>query len=176
MAIWTIDPLHSEINFKIKHLMISTVSGKFSTFEATVETEGDDDFNNAKVSFSAHIDSITTGNEQRDGHLKSDDFFNAESFPKLTFERGILSTVSGSKMTLTGDLTIRETTKKISLDVVFAGLMTDFYGNLKAGFEAVGGINRKDFGLKWSATTEAGGIVVSDEIKLALDIQLQKQA
>jgi polyisoprenoid-binding protein YceI len=175
MAIWTIDPLHSEISFKVKHLMISTVSGKFTTFEANVETSGDEDFTNANVSFSADIDSITTGNDQRDGHLKSDDFFNAASFPKLSFTSGSLAK-EGDKMKLTGDLTIRETTQKISLDVVFSGLMTDFYGNVKAGFEAVGTINRKDFGLKWSATTEAGGIVVSDEIKLALDIQLQKQA
>jgi polyisoprenoid-binding protein YceI len=174
MSTWSIDVLHSEIAFKVKHLMISTVSGKFNQFEAVVETASDDSFDGAKVSFSADVQSITTGNDQRDGHLKSDDFFNAESFPKINFTNGILKKLDSGDLVLTGDLSIREVSKPISLEVVYSGMMTDFYGNQKAGFEAKGQINRKDFNLKWSATTEAGGVVVSDEVKLALDIQLQK--
>jgi polyisoprenoid-binding protein YceI len=173
MATWSLDTLHSEIGFKVKHLMISTVSGKFNQYDALVETTSNDDFKGAKVSFSADIESITTGNDQRDGHLKSDDFFNAAQFPKLTFENGILLSTSNGEMILKGDLTIRDVTKPIELQVSYSGLMTDFYGNQKAGFEAIGKINRKDFQLKWSATTEAGGVVVSDEVKLVLDIQLQ---
>ncbi|MFN8429020.1 MAG: YceI family protein [Spirosomataceae bacterium] len=171
MAIWKIDPLHSEVQFKVKHLMISTVTGDFKGYDATAETAGDDSFENAKISFSAQIDSISTGNEQRDGHLKSPEFFDAEKFPALTFES---TSYDGS--TLKGNLTIKDVTKEISLAAEFGGLMTDFYGQTKAGFEISGKINRQDFGLTWSAVTEAGGVVVSDEVKLILNVQLTKQA
>ncbi|MBK9511125.1 MAG: YceI family protein [Cytophagaceae bacterium] len=170
MAIWKIDPMHSEVQFKVKHLMISTVTGDFKAYDATAETEGDDSFENAKISFSAQIDSISTGNEQRDGHLKSPEFFDAEKFPALTFES---TSYDGS--TLRGNLTIKDVTKEISLAAEFGGLMTDFYGQTKAGFEISGKINRQDFGLTWSAVTEAGGVVVSDEVKLILNVQLTKQ-
>lgn len=154
--------------------MISTVSGKFTDFSAEATTQTEDTFEGAQVSFQASISSITTGNEQRDGHLKSDDFFNAEKFPLLKFEHGVMEKKSADAYVLTGDLTIRDVTRKISLEVNYSGTSTDFYGNTKAGFEALGKINRKDFNLNWSATTEAGGIVVSDEVRLVLDIQLQK--
>lgn len=170
---WAIDPMHSEVEFKVKHLMISTVTGKFTSFNATANAS--DDFSTADVTFTADVNSITTGNEQRDGHLKSDDFFNAEQFPALTFKSTGISK-DGSSIKLTGDLTIRDITKSITLDVVYNGTMTDFYGNVKAGFEVTGVINRKDFNLKWSATTEAGGIVVSDEVKLICNVQFAKQA
>lgn len=170
MAIWKIDPMHSEVQFKVKHLMISTVTGDFKVYDASAETAGDDSFENAKISFSAQIDSISTGNEQRDGHLKSPEFFDAEKFPALTFES---TSYDGS--TLRGNLTIKDVTKEISLAAEFGGLMTDFYGQTKAGFEISGKINRQDFGLTWSAVTEAGGVVVSDEVKLTLNVQLTKQ-
>ncbi|MCG9880141.1 MAG: YceI family protein [Bacteroidia bacterium] len=169
---WTIDPMHSEIEFKVKHLMISTVTGKFGSFTASAESDAED-FSDAKISFSADINSINTGNEQRDGHLKSDDFFNAEQFPTLNFVSTGISKGSNG-MVLTGDLTIRDVTKSISLNVEFNGTMVDPYGNHKAGFELTGVINRKDFNLKWSATTEAGGIVVSDEVKLICNVQMAK--
>lgn len=171
---WAIDPMHSEIEFKVKHLMISTVTGKFNSFHAEA-LSNNEDFSDAKISFHADIDSITTGNEQRDGHLKSDDFFNAAQFPKLTFVSTAF-TKSGDGYKLTGDLTIRDVTKSVELNAVFNGIMTDPYGNVKAGFELDGKINRKDFNLKWSATTETGGIVVSDEVRLVCNIQLAKQA
>lgn len=174
MAKWKIDQAHSEIGFKVKHLMISTVSGKFNSFTADVETGSEDDFTGTKATFTTEVASITTGMEQRDGHLKSDDFFNAEQYPQLHFESTKFDKTGKDTFEVTGMLTIRDVTKPVTLNVTYLGLMKDFYGNLKAGFEAKGAINRKDFGLKWSATTEAGGIVVSDEVKLSLDIQLQR--
>ncbi|MBN8665163.1 MAG: YceI family protein [Chitinophagales bacterium] len=175
MATYKIDAAHSEINFKVKHLMITNVTGNFTQFDATMEAAADD-FSDAKISFEADVNSINTNNEQRDGHLKSDDFFNAEQFPKLTFVSSGLQKKSDSEYALTGDLTIRNITKTVTLDVEFGGTMTDPWGQQKAGFEINGKINRKDFDLKWTATTEAGGIVVSDEVKLQLAVQMIKQA
>ncbi|HCT22489.1 MAG TPA: hypothetical protein DIW54_03795 [Chitinophagaceae bacterium] len=175
MATYKIDAAHSEINFKVKHLMITNVTGNFTQFDATMEASADD-FSDAKISFEADVNSINTNNEQRDGHLKSDDFFNAEQFPKLTFVSSGLQKKSDSEYALTGDLTIRNITKTVTLDVEFGGTMTDPWGQQKAGFEISGKINRKDFDLKWTATTEAGGIVVSDEVKLQLAVQMIKQA
>jgi polyisoprenoid-binding protein YceI len=176
MAIWTIDPTHSEVQFKVKHLMISTVTGTFGTYEGGIETTNDEDFAGASVNFSADIDSISTGQEQRDGHLKSGDFFDAENFPKLTFASTSMVKKDEDSYTLEGNLTIKGTTKPVTLKVEFGGIMGDFYGNTKAGFEISGKINRQDFGLTWGAVTEAGGVVVSDEVKLAFNIQVAKQA
>jgi polyisoprenoid-binding protein YceI len=167
---WSIDAMHSEVEFKVKHLMISTVTGKFSSYSGDIESSNED-FTEAKISFTADVKSISTGNEQRDGHLQSDDFFNSESFPQIKF----ISTGMG-KNKLVGDLTIRDVTKSVELNVEYNGKMNDPYGNTKAGFEVSGKINRSDFDLKWSATTEAGGIVVSDEVKIICNIQLIKLA
>lgn len=166
---WKLDPTHSEIEFKVKHMMISTVTGSFSEFDATAETE-DDSFKNAEFAFNAKVDSISTKNEDRDTHLKSDDFFNAEQFPQLTFKS---KSFNGENMV--GDLTIRDVTKEITLDVDFNGIAVDPYGQTKAGLEATGTINRKDFNLSWSAVTEAGNIVVSDKVKLIANLQFIKQ-
>ncbi|GAB4018321.1 YceI family protein [Spirosoma sp. KCTC 42546] len=172
---WAIDPTHSEVQFKVKHLVISTVTGSFGVYEGQVETFGDD-FTNAKIAFSADISSISTGQEQRDGHLKSADFFDAENFPKLTFVSNSMTKTGDDTYTLTGDLTIRGTTKPVTLKVEHGGQMQDFYGQTKAGFELVGTIKRKEFGLTWDGVTEAGGVVVSDDVKLVMNIQLTKQA
>ena len=167
---WTIDNTHSEVTFKVKHMMISTVSGHFEDFQASVKTD-DDSFNNASIEFSAKIDSINTKNKDRDGHLKSDDFFNAEKYPELTF---VSKSFNGEK--LVGDLTIRDVTKEVTLDVDINGIAVDPYGQTKAGFEIKGEINRKDFNLTWSAVREAGNIVVSDKVKLLIDAQFIKQS
>ena len=176
MAIkWKIDPAHSEIQFKVKHLMITTVTGYFKKFDLEVDTETED-FNTAKkILFTADIISINTNNEQRDTHLKSDDFFNAQKHPQLTFV-GRSYKSDGDEAKLTGDLTIRETTKPITLNVEFGGIVVDPYGQTKAGFTVTGKISRKEFGLRWNAVTEAGSVVVSDEIKIHAEIQLVKQA
>ncbi|MBC6490264.1 YceI family protein [Flavihumibacter stibioxidans] len=174
MATWNIDTTHSEIAFKVKHLVISTVTGKFTDFEGSAEAE-QADFSDAKIRFSARIDSITTGNEQRDGHLKSPDFFDAAGHPTMDFVSTSMVSKGGSDYVLKGDLTIRGTTRPVELAVEFGGTQQDFYGNTVAGFELTGKINRQDFGLAWSAVTEAGGIVVSDEVKLAINVELIKK-
>jgi polyisoprenoid-binding protein YceI len=171
---WAIDPTHSEVLFKVKHLVISTVTGKFNQFDAKFTTESDD-FSDAQIEFSADINSISTNNEQRDGHLKSDDFFNAEKFPQLTFVSTEFKKVAGSDYKLKGNLTIRDITKEVVLDVEHGGVADDFYGNTKAGFEIEGKISRKEFGLTWNGITEAGGVVVGDEVKLILNIQFALQ-
>jgi polyisoprenoid-binding protein YceI len=175
MATYKIDAAHSEITFKVKHLMITNVTGNFKQFDATLEA-ANEDFSDASISFEADINSINTNNEQRDAHLKSDDFFAAESFPKLSFVSTGFKKVGDGEFTLIGDLTIRDVTKSIELAVEYGGTMVDPWGQTKAGFEIGGKINRKEFGLQWTATTEAGGIVVSDEVKLHLSVQMIKQA
>lgn len=171
---WAIDPAHSEVQFKVKHLVISTVTGQFKNFSGKLETESDA-FENAKITFEADIKSISTNNEDRDNHLKSPDFFEAESYPKLTFVSKSFNKLGGGEFKLIGDLTIKGTTKEVALNVEHGGVMNDPYGNTKAGFEITGEINRKDFGLTWGAVTEAGGVVVSDEVKLLMNIQLVKK-
>ncbi|WP_372905882.1 YceI family protein [Rhodohalobacter sp.] len=170
---WTIDTAHSEITFKVKHLVISTVTGKFKDFDASIESDNED-FENAKISFEANIDSIETGNEDRDNHLKSEDFFNAIEYPKMTFESASFKRTGEREYKLIGDLTIRNNIRQVELDAEYGGTVVDPYGNTKAGFDVTGKINRKDFGLTWSAVTEAGSVVVSDEVKLNLNVQFTK--
>jgi polyisoprenoid-binding protein YceI len=175
MAIkWKIDPAHSEIQFKVKHLMITTVTGYFKTFDLEVETETED-FNTAKrIEFTADIDSIDTNNAQRDTHLKSADFFDADTHKQLRFV-GSKYEANGDEAKLHGDLSIRGVTKPITLNVEFGGTVVDPWGQLKAGFTISGKLSRKEFGLVWGAVTEAGQVVVSDEIKIHAEVQLVKQ-
>lgn len=171
---WVIDPMHSEVQFKIKHLVISTVTGFFKSFEGTLET--DDDFEDAKFSFSLDANSIETNNGQRDGHLKSAEFFNTEQYPKITFVSTSLKKVAESEYELAGNLTVKDVTKPVTLAVEYGGSTNDFYGNTKAGFEVTGKINRKEFGLTWEGITEAGSIVLGDDVKLIINVQFAKQA
>jgi polyisoprenoid-binding protein YceI len=176
MAInWKIDPAHSEIQFKVKHLMITTVTGYFRKFDAEVETQTEDFHTATKIEFTADVNTIDTNNEQRDTHLKSADFFNAEEHAELRFS-GNKYEAGGDTAKLIGDLTIRGITKPITLKVEYAGIVVDPYGQTKAGFTVDGKISRKEFGLTWSAVTEAGSVVVSDEIKIHAEVQLVKQA
>lgn len=175
MSNYILDPMHSEITFKVKHLMITNVTGSFQNFFANM-TAASEDFSDAAISFEAAIASISTGNEQRDTHLKSEEFFDATNFPTLNFVSSALTKKAGSNYTLIGNLTLKGITKEVTLDVEFGGTMTDFYGQFKAGFEISGTINRSEFGLTWSAVTEAGGVVVSDEVKLHMAVQMIKQA
>ena len=172
---WVVDPMHSEVEFKVKHLVISTVTGSFKSFNATAETNGED-FNNASVDFSLDVSSIDTNQPDRDAHLRSADFFDAEKFPELTFKSTSLTNTGGNEYKLTGDLTIKDVTRQITLDAEFGGIATDFYGNVKAGFDLTGKISRKEFGLVWNGITEAGAIVVGDDVKLIINIQFAKQA
>jgi polyisoprenoid-binding protein YceI len=171
---WTLDPTHSELQFKVKHLMITTVTGSFNEFTAELTTDAED-FEHSTVTFKAGVQSIDTGNNDRDGHLKSGDFFNAEEFPYVSFESTSFKK-DGSDYKLTGNLTIKDVTKPVTLDVEFGGKVTDLYGNDKAGFSLKGKINRTDFGLTWNAALETGGVVVSEEVKILGELQFVKQA
>ncbi len=164
---WNLDPTHSEITFKVRHMMISNVKGAFNSFSAEIEAE-DNTFKNAKVSATVNTDSIDTNNADRDTHLKSADFFNAEANPTITFESSALSD------DITGNLTINGVTKPIELDVDFGGINVDPWGNTKAGFTFEGKIKRSDFGLNWNAALETGGVLVSDEVKIAGELQFVK--
>jgi polyisoprenoid-binding protein YceI len=173
MAIWKIDPAHSEINFKVKHLLVSTVTGHFKTFDASIET-GKEDFSDAIIKFEADVNNINTKNEQRDTHLKSADFFDSEKHPKMTFVSKSVKKISDYELIVIGDLTIRGVKKEISVDVIFNGVVSGFGGTEVAGFEVRGKLNRFDFGLQWNALTEAGGVVVSNEVKIEILAEFNK--
>jgi polyisoprenoid-binding protein YceI len=173
MALWKIDPTHSEVNFKVKHLVVSTVTGRFDEFEATIEGEKND-FSDAKIHFEAEIGSINTKNDQRDGHLKSPDFFNAATYPKMSFVSKSVKPVSDYELQVVGDLTMRGTTREVVLNVIYNGTVTGFGGIQVAGFEIRTKLNRFDFGLQWNAMTEAGGVVVSNEVKIEILAEFNK--
>ena len=171
---WILDPIHSELEFKVKHLMISTVTGKFNEFTAELETDTED-FSDTKVSFEAQVASIDTHNTDRDNHLKSGDFFDAEKYPTLKFESASLGK-EGDDYVLNGNLTIKDVTKPAKLKVEFGGIATDPWGNVKAGFTLEGKIKRAAFGLTWNAALETGGVMVSDDVRILGDLQFVKQA
>ena len=171
---WVIDPSHSEIAFKVKHLMISNVKGQFDEFKGQILTENED-FSTSEISFTINPASINTGTPDRDAHLKSPDFFDVENFKEITFTSGKLTKSGDDEFKLSGNLVIKGVSQPVILNVEFGGLMADPWGNVKAGFTIDGRINRKDFGLTWNAALETGGVLVGDEIKLALEVQLLKQ-
>jgi len=175
MATYKIDPAHSEINFKIKHLMITNVTGSFTKFEGSIESSKDD-FTDAQIHFEADTDSITTNNEQRDAHLRSAEFFDAPQFPKVTFDSTSVEKKGGDDYTVHGNLTMHGVTKPVTLNAEFLGENKDPWGQTKVGFEITGKLMRKDFGLTWNAALEGGGVLVSDEVKLHMNVQLVKQA
>lgn len=170
---WTIDKAHSKVQFTVTHLIISEVTGHFQIYDGNIET-AKEDFSDAKIDFTVDVASINTDNTQRDNHLKSDDFFNAEKFPKMVFKGKSLQKVSGNKYKLTGDLTIRDVTKSVVLDVVYNGSVKDPWGNTKAGFKVTGFLDRFDYNLKWNALMETGGAVVGKTVSIVIDLQLAK--
>lgn len=168
MAQWKIDPAHSEVSFKVKHLVVSTVTGRFGTFDALIESERDD-FSDARITFSADVASIRTNNDQRDGHLKSPDFFDAAQYPRMIFTSTSVEKVSDYELIVKGDLTLRGTTKEVTLNVIYNGTVAGLGdGTQVAGFEITGRLNRFDFGLQWNALTETGGVVVSNEVRFEI--------
>ena len=168
---WKIDPSHSQIGFRVKHMMFTTVSGTFDRYDATITTN-DDSFKNAEVQFSADADSVNTGNADRDTHLKSADFFNSEANPKIDFKGTLFQTGSGYE--LSGSLTMNGRSQQISLPVEFGGILKDPWGNDKAVMAIEGRISRKDWGLTWNSALETGGVLVSDEVRVAIELQLVK--
>jgi polyisoprenoid-binding protein YceI len=172
---WALDATHSKIGFKVKHLMISNVLGSFKGFEGQVVTSAND-FSDAEVSLTVNTATVDTEMADRDNHLKSPDFFDSANFPSITFKSSALKKSGDDEYKLSGDLTIKGVTKKVELVAEFGGLMTDPWGNVKAGFSVSGKINRKDWGLNWNAALEAGGVLVGEEVKINCDIELVKTA
>ena len=172
---WSIDPMHSEIHFKIKHLLISTVTGSFKSFHGGVTAE-EEDFENAEIDFTIDVNSIHTGQEMRDTHLKSAEFFDTENHPQIKFQSESFKKTKGDHYRLSGNLTMRGVTKPVILDAEFGGIAKDHSGNIKAGFEVTGIINRKEFGLTYNSFTETGGLALGEDIKLSANIQLTEMA
>ncbi|MEO5967262.1 MAG: YceI family protein [Ferruginibacter sp.] len=172
---WTIDPAHSEIIFKVRHLMITNVKGEFRTFEANLISEGND-FSNADVSVTIDASSIFTNSDARDAHLKSADFFDVEKFPQITFKSTEVKKIDSESFKLVGDLTMKGISNIITLDVDFGGVIIDPYGKEKAGFSISGKFIRKDWGLTWNAALESGGVMVSDEVRFNAEVQFIKEA
>ena len=171
---WAIDQSHSHIKFVARHMVISKVTGQFEEYSLDLKTDGND-FEDAEIKFKAKIDSINTGKEDRDNHLKSDDFFNAAEYPELLFKSTSIKKIDDDEFELKGNLTIRDVTKPINLKVTYGGLVKDPYGLERAGFHVSGKINRFDYGLKWNALLETGGAVVSENIVIDSDIEIVKQ-
>jgi polyisoprenoid-binding protein YceI len=172
---WNIDPAHSEIGFKVKHLMITNVKGEFKEFDASIYTAGEN-FMTSEIDFWLNPASVTTGDAKRDEHLRSADFFDAEKYKQISFTGNTYEQVDGDgSYTLYGDLTIKGIKKQVKLDVEFGGVMKDPWGNEKAGFTINGKINRKDWGLNWNAALEAGGVLVSEDVRISCEVQLVKQ-
>jgi polyisoprenoid-binding protein YceI len=172
---WIIDAAHTNVGFSIKHLMISTVRGSFTQAQGTVKVD-ENDPTTAEIDITIATASVTTRDEKRDAHLRSPDFFDAERFPTMTFRSKRVERASGDSFRVIGDLTIRDVTKEVGLDVELLGRVKDPWGNEKAGFEATTKINRSDYGLTWNAALETGGVLVGDEVKISIEAELQKQA
>lgn len=170
---WNIDATHSEVGFKVRHLMISNVKGHFGKYSGSVTTE-DDRFETAKISFEAETASISTGNEQRDGHLTSPDFFDAANHPAILFNSTAVTKISEQEFSIQGDLTMHGVTKNIEIKAVSAGVAKDPWGQTKTAFEISGKINRADFGLVWNAPLETGGVLLSEEVNLVAEVQMVK--
>lgn len=172
---WAIDPTHSEISFKVKHLMITNVKGVVKEFDAVIHTT-DNNFITSDINLHLKPASIDTGVADRDAHLRSADFFDVENYPEMIFKGSSVEKADDDSYTLSGDLTIKGITKPVKLEVEFNGVMKDPWGNEKAGYAINGKINRKEWGLNWNATLEAGGLLVSDDVKISSEIQLIKQS
>lgn len=170
---WNVDASHSNVKFSVSHLVVSEVEGSFRKFDGTIEAPTED-FNNAVINFTVDVASVNTDNEKRDEHLKGDDFFNAEKYPKMTFKSTSFKKGKGNNYVLEGNLTIRDVTKKVKMNVTYGGTMKDPWGNTKAGFKTTAAISRKEFGLKWNTMTEAGGAVVGDEVTIILKLEFGK--
>ena len=171
---WELDPSHSELGFRAKHLLIATTKGKFTDYKVTVLSDKAD-FTDAKIEVIAKVKSIFTDNNDRDNHLRRADFFDAEKYPELKFVGKSVKKVSGNKYKVTGDLTMKNVTKTVTLDMEFGGVVKDPWGNTKAGFTLTGELNRFDYGLAWNKAIETGGLVVDKMIKLDIEIELGKK-
>lgn len=167
---WNVDKMHSNVKFSVAHLVISEVDGSFKSFNGSL-TSTKPDFSDAAIEFTVDVNSVNTDNEMRDGHLKGDDFFNAEKYPQMSFKSTSFKKVKGNVYVLTGNLTIRDVTKKAVFNVTYGGTAKDGYGNTKAGFKASTTIDRLAYNLKWNSLTEAGGSVVGKDVTINLNLE-----
>jgi polyisoprenoid-binding protein YceI len=172
---WILDPTHSELGFKIKHLMISNISGSLKNFQIVVETEDEDDFSTAKVELTADMASISTNNEQRDAHLRNSDFFDVDKHPELIFRSTRVEMLDNQNFRLHGDLTLKGITKPVILNVEFSNVTKDPWGGERAGFVITGKINRSHWGVNFNSVLETGGLALSDEVRINSEVQLVKQ-
>jgi polyisoprenoid-binding protein YceI len=172
---WALDPTHSELGFKIRHLMITNVSGSFKNFHVEVETENED-FRTGKIVATADMNSINTNNEQRDAHLRAADFFETDKYPELRFQSTAINKVDDENFQLLGELTLKGITKPVKLNVEYSGVTKDPWGGERAGFVITGRLNRSEWGVSFNAALETGGVALSDEVKIHSEIQLVKQA
>ena len=172
---WALDPTHSELMFKVRHLLVSNVTGHIKNFTASVETQGDD-MSSAKVNFSAEVNSITTNNEQRDGHLMANDFFDQANHPQMTFVGDKMEKVDSDNYKLHGTLTMRGNSKPVTLNVSYGGSVIDPWGNTRVGFEVHGKINRKDYGVSFSMVSETGGILLGEDVNINANVEFVKVA
>ena len=172
---WTLDPTHSELGFKVKHLMISNVSGSFKEFTAEMETEGTD-FAKANISLTAQMSSISTNNLQRDTHLRTSDFFDAENYPDLTFTSTRIEKIDDDNYSLHGNLTLKGVTNPVKLAVEVSGVTKDPWGGERVGYTVTGKLNRKDWGVNYNALLETGGVALGEEVRISAEIQMVKQA
>ncbi|MDQ0189203.1 YceI family protein [Alicyclobacillus cycloheptanicus] len=172
---WIVDPTHSSIEFSTKHMMVTTVKGQFTEFSADIQADPTD-LTDAQISFTINTASVDTRNADRDAHLRGADFFDVEHYPNMTFKATKIVAKGNNRYDVTGDLTIRDVTKPVTFDMTFEGQYKDPWGNMKAGFTGGTTINRKDWGLNWNVALEAGGFLVSEQVKISLDIQAAQQA
>jgi polyisoprenoid-binding protein YceI len=172
---WTLDPTHSEIHFKVRHLLVSWVTGSFKQFDAEVETN-EDDITSAKVKFSAYVNSISTNNEQRDAHLKTGDFFDTENYPEIKFESSRLEKIDDENYKAYGTLTMRGTSRPLVLNVEFGGITQDPWGNTRTGFSITGKVNRKDYGVSFSMVSETGGVLLGEDVSINANAEFVKVA
>lgn len=173
MKNWKIDPTHSEVGFKVKHMMFTNVNGKFKEYDSQLQFD-ENAFENAKLSFKADIASIDTNNTDRDNHLKSADFFNADQYPELNFQSTQIKG-TGNEFEITGDLNLHGVTKPVTLQAEYSGVMKDPWGNNKVGLNITGKINRKDFGLNYNAALETGGVLISELVQINIELQLTEE-
>ena len=171
---WNLDKAHSSVNFSVTHMVVSEVDGSFKDFSAEVKSEKAD-FSDLAVTFTIDVNSVTTGEDKRDGHLKSPDFFDAAKYPNISFKSTSIKKISDKKYELEGDLTLHGVTKHVKWDVKYNGTIKDPYGNNRAGFKATTSINRKDYGVSWNKTLDAGGVAVSDEVALTVNVEITKK-
>ena len=174
-TIWNVDPMHSEVLFKVKHLVISTVTGSFKSFSGKVVTE-EEQFENAEVEFTVDVNSVDTGQPARDEHLRNADFFEAETYPQFKFVSSSFTKIKPDLYKLVGNLTIKGITKEVELEAEYGGTERDSWGNIKVGFEISGTIDRKEFNVTFNALTETGGLALGEKIKIIANIQLAKEA